>query len=316
MTVTYTDSPADDVTLNWNSNMSGCLFNSDPTVVFSSSDPLSVPYPSQAMATVQAPAPGTYMVSVTCGTQGSNPIFVTSTPITLTVLPPAAPSATLRISPSTVAAGQPYTVTWTSMNSNSCYGTGGIPMTGWETGAGFGPPAGSFTNTPITSQLGSFTFTLTCVGLYPDVAPISVQAQLTVASAGTKLSANLQVDKSSVAVGDSFLLTWSSTGASDCTASGGGANGTPWTGSIGASGTSSQAASVVGSYTYTVICDNGAQSTGPQSVTVVVSQQASGSSTGGSHGGGTFGGIELGLLSGLLLLRESRKAAKSRRGAE
>lgn len=310
MTVTYTDSPADDVTLTWNSNMSGCLFNSDPTVVFSSSDPLSVPYPSQAMATVQAPGPGTYMVSVTCGTQGNNPIFVTSTPITLTVLPPAAPSATLRISPSTVAAGQPYTVTWTSMNSNSCYGTGGIPMTGWETGAGFGPPAGSFTNTPISSQLGSFTFTLTCVGLYPDVAPISVQAQLTVASAGTILSANLQVDKSSVALGDSFLLTWSSTGASDCTASGGGANGTPWTGSIGAAGTSSQAASVVGSYTYTVICDNGAQSTGPQSVTVVVSQQASGSSTGGSHGGGTFGGIEFGLLSGLLLLRESRKAAR------
>ncbi len=313
-TVTYSDSPADYVTLNWNSNMSSCLFDSDQNLVFAASDPLRIAFQAQGVATAGPSAPGTYTVSVTCALPGDNPTFVSSTPITLTVLPPPAPTETLQISPSTVAAGQPFTVTWTSMNTNFCSGAGGIPMTGWDTGGGFRPPAGTFAYTPnAPSQLGTFTFTLTCESLAPQVVgPTSVQAQLTVVSAGTPLTASLQVDQKSVSAGSTFILTWTSTGASDCTASGGGANGMSWSGSIGTSGTLSQTASVAGSFTYTIVCNNGAQSTIPQSVTVVVWQQSSSgtSTTGGSRGGGALGGVELVLLSALLWLRNSRKAAK------
>jgi hypothetical protein len=53
----------------------------------------------------------------------------------------------------------------------------------------------------------------------------------------------------------------------------------------------------------------------PQSVTVVVAQQSSGGSgsgtADGSHGGGALGGVELVLLSALLWVRKSRKAAKN-----
>ena len=315
-TVTYSNSPADYVTLNWNSNMSSCLFDTDQNLVFAASDPLRIAFQAQGVATAGPSAPGTYTVAVQCALPGDHPTFISSTPITLTVLPPPTPTETLLISPSSITAGQPFTVTWTSTNTNSCSSAGGIPMTGWDTDGGFRSPAGTFTYTPNgPSQIGNFTFTLTCQSLSPQVvAGTSVQAQLTVRSVGPQLAANLNVNERSVTIGDTFFVKWSSTDATDCTASGGGADGMSWSGSVGTSGTLSQIASVSGSFTYTIVCNNGAQATNPQSVTVSVAPQSSGgsgsSATGGSHGGGALDGIELVLLSALLWVRTSRRAAK------
>jgi len=316
LTVTYSNSPADYVTLNWNSNMSTCLINSDASVFFGASDPLRIPYQAQGMATAGPSEPGTFAISVKCALPGNNPTFVTSTPITLTVLPPPAPTETISITPSTVVEGQPFTVSWSSTNASYCAGGGGIPLTGWDTNATFSfPPAGSYMYTPGGgSQLGQFTFTLTCESISANaVAPTSTQAQLIVTdSPGTTLTASLQTSASNITIGNSFELTWTSTDASDCTASGGGADATVWSGSIGPAGTETRVASVVGTFNYTLVCSNRLAATSPQSVTIVVAQQSggssggsngSGSSSSGHGGGGSLGGAELVLLSTLFWLR-------------
>jgi hypothetical protein len=317
LTVTYSNSPADYVTLSWNSNMSSCLINSDASVFFAASDPLRIPYQAQGMATAGPSGPGTFAISVTCALPGNNPTHVTSTPIMLTVLPPPAPTETISITPSTVVEGQSFTVSWSSTNSSYCAGAGGIPLTGWDTNGTFEfPPAGSYMYTPGgPTQLGHFTFTLTCESISANtVAPTSAQAQLTVTtSPNDVVTGSLQTSASNVTVGGSFTLIWSSSNATDCTASGGGANGTPWSGSIGPSGSQTQTASAVGTFNYTLVCGNGTTSSSPQSVTVVVAQQSGGSSGGnttgsGSHGGGSFGGVELVLLSTLLWLRRRRNS--------
>jgi hypothetical protein len=178
-TVTYSASPADFVTLSWNSNLSGCFVVPVENLPFASNDPLGFPSQAQGVATGVPEAPGTYMVSVQCS--GAYPIVAISNPITLTVLPPPAPTENLSISPSTVTAGQPFTVTWTSMNAGSCFRSDGIPLTAWDTNYGSVEPAGSYTYTPDSSQLGTYTFTLTCESVAPQVvAGTSVQGQLTV----------------------------------------------------------------------------------------------------------------------------------------
>jgi lysyl endopeptidase len=318
LTVTYSNSPADYVTLNWNSNMSTCLINSDASVFFGASDPLRIAYQAQGMATAGPSGPGTFAISVTCALPGNNPTFVTSAPIMLTVLPPPAPTETISITPSTVVEGQSFTVSWSSTNASHCEGAGGIPLTGWDTNGTFAlPPAGSYMYTPGGgSQLGQFNFTLTCESISPNsVAPTSAQAQLIVKeSPGSTLAASLQTSASNVTIGNAFVLTWSSIDASDCTASGGGADGTPWSGSIGPAGSQARVASVVGTFSYTLVCSNRIAATSPQSVSIVVAQQSGDSSggssgtgssggSGGSGGGGSLGGAELVLLSTLLWLR-------------
>jgi len=94
---------------------------------------------------------------------------------------------------------------------------------------------------------------------------------------------------SSVTVGTSFTLTWSSqTADATCTASGGSA-GDQWNGSVAPTGTKTISEGATGTYTYTVRCEQGGQSAQGQ-VVVTVTPAAAGSSDGGSSGGGSSGG--------------------------
>ncbi len=65
-----------------------------------------------------------------------------------------APSVTIALSPTTIAAGSPATLTWSSTNATSCAASGA-----WN---GTQPTSGSTTVTPTAS--GSYTYTLTCSG--------------------------------------------------------------------------------------------------------------------------------------------------------
>lgn len=302
--VTYSNSPADDVTVNWNSNISSCIVNTNPNIAYGASDPLDIPYQAQSSATMGPPGPGTYVISVTCAMPGNNPTFATSAPLTLTVLPPPPPTESISIAPSTVVVGQSYTVSWSSANSSYCAGSGGI--SGWDTNGVFAlGPTGSVTFT--VWQVGEITFGITCESISPTVvAPTSSQAQLNIE--GATPTDSLQSNTTSITTGQDFTLTWSSTNATACTASGGGANGTPWSGSVGTSGTLTQTGTVVGSFTYSLVCTDGNVSSAPQNVTVIVSAPVStggsDSSGGGkSGGGGSFGIPELAMLTILLLAR-------------
>jgi hypothetical protein len=115
------------------------------------------------------------------------------------------------------------------------------------------------------------------------------------------LTSTLKASTSNIIVGGSFTLTWSSLGATGCTASGGGANGSPWSGTLAPSGTTTQTATETGSFTYILTCDapyDGATAT-PQQVVITVSAAS-------SSGGGSIQPIELLLLVGLSALRRRR----------
>ena len=64
----------------------------------------------------------------------------------------------------------------------------------------------------------------------------------------------ISVSPASATVGQSLTVKWSSTGTTSCTASGGGANGSAWSGSVATSGSVAQTATTVGQFTYTVAC--------------------------------------------------------------
>ncbi len=131
-------------------------------------------------------------------------------------------SATLNV-PSTVAVGQSFTASWTSSGTTSCNTSGGIA--GWPaTGR---PVTGSqILTAPGTPQ--TVNFTLSCV-----TGGTPVTDTKTVQFTGTA-SVNLTAPTQSP-VSQSFTLSWSSTGTTSCTPTGG--TGTAWASqSIGTSG--------------------------------------------------------------------------------
>lgn len=119
---------------------------------------------------------------------------------------------------------------------------------------------------------------------------------LGVAPAGVAPTVRLTASASSVPAGGSVTLSWDSTAASGCTASGG------WSGSLSASG--QQVAGPINATTlYSITCTGSAGSASAV-VTVSVEPQASG---GGRGGGGSMSVEELLVLLGVLSLRLSAR---------
>lgn len=105
-------------------------------------------------------------------------------------------------------------------------------------------------------------------------------------------SATLSASPSTVTAGQPFTLTWNSFYTTGCIAGGGGASGTPWSGSLPVFGSTTQTANATGSFDYTVSCPSGGATpiVAHASVTVNGSSGGSSSSGGGSSGGSSGGG--------------------------
>jgi len=134
------------------------------------------------------------------------------------------------------------------------------------------------------------------LGLIACLSPIVGDglAALAIGTLAETLSSNL----TSLTTGAAFTISWSAPGATQCTASGGGANGVPWTGSLEASGSVTQTATTAGSFDYSLTCGiNNDEVT--QNVTIKVTAAA----TPGAGGGGTLGLLELATLITWLALR-------------
>jgi hypothetical protein len=108
----------------------------------------------------------------------------------------------------------------------------------------------------------------------------------------------LEATPTPVASNGTVVLTWSSTNATTCTASGG------WTGTRAISGTETSAA-LTGDTAFTLAC-SGPGGSGSRSVTVPVSASSSGSGGGGSVGSGVI------LLLAAMVYAMRRSAASSR----
>jgi hypothetical protein len=157
------------------------------------------------------------------------------------------PTATLQASSTTIASGDAATLTWSSINATSCTASGG-----WS-----GALAASGTRS--TGALSAATtFTLACSGPGGTSVPATVTVSISTPTA------TLSVYPSVIAPGGSSTLTWSSTNATACTASGG------WSGALGTSGTK-PTGTVDTTTSYSLACSGPAGNSVPVSATLTVS---------------------------------------------
>jgi hypothetical protein len=198
----------------------------------------------------------------------------------------------------TVTAGVPVTLTWSSEAGASCSTSGGNSSDGWS-----GTLAASGSQAVTESAAGSYNYSLTCTS-----SAGSASASATVAV--TVPAVTLSASPTSITVGQSATLTWSSQNATSCVGTGGQA-GNSWDATQSLQGTSTVKLNSSGMTVFTLTCSSGPMSTAA-TATVTVSDASSGTASsggGGGGGGGALGGLDLLLLSTLA----ARAAALRRR---
>src|SRR5262249_4362784 len=147
---------------------------------------------------------------------------------------PPAPTVSLSAAPTAVSAGGTTQLTWSSTNASTCTATGAWSGTKATSG-----------NQTINSISVTSTFDLSCTGTGGTTtrsATVSVNAPPPPAP-----TVSLSAAPTTVAVGGSTLLTWSSSNASSCTASG------AWSGVKATSGNET-INSISAASTYTLTC--------------------------------------------------------------
>ena len=164
-----------------------------------------------------------------------------------------APTVNIGISPHSVPAGQPATLTWSSTNASNCAAMGAE----W---AGPQPASGSLPQKLSTP--GTYTYTLSCTS--SSGASASGSASLTVTPQPAP-TVTLHIAPTSVAAYQTATVTWSSTNASTCVA-----KGDEWAGPASPSGSLPQTLSTPGTYAYTLSCSSssGAGASASASLTV------------------------------------------------
>ena len=160
----------------------------------------------------------------------------------------AAATATLSAGTSAVASGSATTLTWSSTNATSCTASGG-----WS-----GSLATSGSQSTGNLSVAT-TYSLTCSGSGGSSSAANVTVNIVP-------QATITAAPAAIASGSSSTLTWSSTNATSCTASGG------WSGSQATSGTQSSGA-LTTTTAYSLVC-SGAGGSSTATATVVISNGA------------------------------------------
>ena len=176
---------------------------------------------------------------LTCsGPGGTSP--VASATVTV-VPPPAAPTVTLTASPVRITSGATSSLIWSSTNATACTASGG-----WS---GALPASGSQVTAALTSTT---TFTLTCTG--PGGTTPATGATVTVASGPSTPTVSISAAPAYLASGGSSTITWSTTNATACNATG------AWSGMQALSGTLATG-TLTANATYTLTCSGAGGST-------------------------------------------------------
>ncbi len=187
--------------------------------------------------------------ALTCtGSGGSD-----SASTAITVAP--RPTVSIAANPASVTAGGSATVTWTSTGATACTASGA-----WSGGKA---TSGSQQVGPLSANS---TFALACSGAGGSQTS-SATVQVTQPPAPTPTPAptvTINANPATVTSGGSTTVTWSSTGATSCTASGG------WSGSKATSG-SQQVGPLTSNSTLSLAC-NGPGGSATNAATVLVSQ--------------------------------------------
>lgn len=203
-------------------------------------------------------------------------------------VPPAAPSLSMTLSTSEIAAGKTASLSWSSTDADACTASGA-----WS---GSKATSGSTTVGPFSAS-GPKTFTLACTG-----PGGSVEQSRSLQITGGQVAVSLTSSATTITLGDSTVLTWNAGTASNCTASAMPSQ-TDWNTAVGNQGSGSVTPAAVGTVTYVLSCtDNGAPVQGQVTVTVNDVPVAP-----GEGGGGGGGSLSMPLLAGLGLMAALRR---------
>lgn len=203
---------------------------------------------------------------------------------------------TLAASAPTVTAGVAVTLTWSSTANASCTASGGNSSDGWS-----GAVPASASQAVTESAAGNFSYGLTC-------SSQGVSRTATVAVADTVPAVTLTASPTSVDVGQSVTLSWSSQNATACTGSGG-PSGDGWSASKALQGSATMTLVSSGTVAFTLTCSAGPQSTVATTTVSVTGTSSSSSSGSGGGGGGALGGLDLLLLSAAMTRVVRRRRA-------
>ena len=156
------------------------------------------------------------------------------------------PTASLSVAPASIASGGVSTLTWSSTNATSCAASGG-----WSGAKG----------TSGTQSTGAITmpssYSLTCTGTGGTSSASTVLVNIIP-------TATVVASPSVIASGATSTLTWSSTNATSCAASGG------WSGAKTTSGTQSTAA-LTATTSYSLSCSGAGGTSSLVTATVTIS---------------------------------------------
>jgi hypothetical protein len=213
-------------TLTWSSTNATSCNASNQTGPFSGPEPLS------GTLTVQPTTTGDYSYYLSCSSDGGTTNAVAHATVTVT---PPAPTVMISANPASITVGNSATLMWSSTNATSCTGSNAWNAAELTSGTQVVQPA----------TAGTYVYTLTCTG---DGGTGNASATLTVKAAPVAPTVTISVNPSSITVGSSATLMWSSTNATSCTAS------NNWTGSEPTSGMLMLQPELAGTYTYTLTC--------------------------------------------------------------
>jgi hypothetical protein len=211
-------------------------------------------------------SPGLETFTLTCtGTGGSAGPASVSVLVTPATSAPASIVA-FAVTPATIETGQSALLSWVTLDATSCTASGGTGS--WS---GSVPVTGVAVTTGTINTAGSYTYTLTCTGPGGASPPSSVVLNVTSAPPPLPSISLFTAVPNTVQTGQSVLLTWASTSATSCAASGG-ASGDGWNGTtVAAIGTETVGPlNTQGTYTYTLTCSGPGGTSPPMSVTVDV----------------------------------------------
>lgn len=238
---------------------------------------------------------GGFAYSLTCSGYGGTGNGAAALIVTPAEPPPAnAPTVTVTITPGTVTVGQSAKLTWSSTNAASC-----TADSAWT-----GAQATSGTLSVSPSSAGGYAYSLTCTGT-GGTANGAVGLSVTPAAPPQSdiPTVTISISPSTITVGQSAALTWSSTNATSCAAD------SAWTGAQATSGTLSVTPSAAGGYAYSLSC-SGAAGVGNGAVGLSVVPVATSDPTPApsKSGGGSVSLWEVFGLAGLLGWRLRRGA--------
>jgi hypothetical protein len=274
------------INLEWNATVAPCSANADGAGEdwgFRNMQPFG-------SAGISKSDPGTYTYTITCGAGAS--AVSASTQVTFHGGRPTE----LHASVTTAPVNTPVTLTWQSIDAN-CNAFGGVEGDGW-----FGPKASSGSTTvtaPIAADVG---YALECNGNMDNISITYTGDVSSESSAAPRPAATLTSNRSTQVAGETITLSWNSTNANACFATGG-SGGDGWAGSVSLSGTMSITRPSAGSSTYSITCTGAVPaSTAQTTVAFSAAPGTGGGNNGGSSSGGGGGGGALDRYSLLLLL--------------